>query len=69
MRWRISGNGCMIPAYWLARPRGLSVGLEEGLIMRHPSKPLLNKAIAYRAGAIGFGLLPIAMALAAAFIP
>jgi hypothetical protein len=37
--------------------------------MRHPSKPLLNKAIAYRAGAIGFGLLPIAMALAAAFIP
>jgi hypothetical protein len=37
--------------------------------MRHPSKPLLNKAIAYTAGAIGVGLLPIAMALAAAFIP
>jgi hypothetical protein len=41
--------------------------------MRHPSKPLLDKAIACRAGAIGLGLLPIAMAVAVAvaavFIP
>ena len=37
--------------------------------MLHPSKPLFDKAIAYRAGVIGLGLLPIAMAFAAAFIP
>ena len=45
------------------------VGARGGLVMRHPSKPLLDKAIAYRAGAIGLGLLPIAMAVAAVFIP
>jgi hypothetical protein len=37
--------------------------------MRHPSKPLLDKEIAYRAGVIGLGLLPIAMAFAAILIP
>ena len=37
--------------------------------MRHPSKSLLDRAIAYRAGAIGLGLLPIAMAFAAVLIP
>jgi hypothetical protein len=37
--------------------------------MRHPSIPRLHKAIAYRASGIGLGLLPIAMAIAAAFIP
>ena len=42
---------------------------EEGLVMRHPSKPLLHKEIVYRAGAIGLGLLPIAMAFAAVLIP
>jgi hypothetical protein len=40
-----------------------------GLVMRHLSKPLLDKAMAYRAGAIGLGLLPIAMAFAAVLIP
>jgi hypothetical protein len=42
----------------------LPVRLAEGLPMRH--KPLLNR---YSAGLIGLGLLPIAMAIAAAFIP
>jgi hypothetical protein len=44
-------------------------GQEEALVMRHLSKPLLDKAIAYRAGAIGLGLLPLAMAFAAVLIP
>jgi hypothetical protein len=37
--------------------------------MRHPSKPLLDKAIAYRAGTTGLWLLPLAMAFAAVLIP
>ncbi len=37
--------------------------------MRHPSKPLLHKGIVYKAGTIGLGLLPIAMAFAAVLIP
>jgi hypothetical protein len=37
--------------------------------MLYPSRPLLNKTIAYRAGALGLGLLPIAMAFAAVLIP
>jgi hypothetical protein len=37
--------------------------------MHHPSKLLLDRAIAYRAGAIGLGLLPLAMAFAAVLIP
>jgi hypothetical protein len=37
--------------------------------MRRRSKPLLDKGTAYRAGAIGLGLLPIAMAFAAVLIP
>jgi hypothetical protein len=41
----------------------------EGLVMRHPPKLLHDKAIAYRAGAIGLGLLPVAMAFAAVLIP
>ncbi|OKO68265.1 hypothetical protein AC630_39025 [Bradyrhizobium sp. AS23.2] len=44
-------------------------GMRGGLVMRHPSKPLLDKGMAYRAGAIGLGLLPIAMAFAAVLIP
>jgi len=35
--------------------------------MRH--KPILDNQIAYTAGVIGLGLLPIAMAAAALFIP
>jgi hypothetical protein len=38
--------------------------LRGGLAMRH--KPLLD---AYKAGSIGLGLLPIAMAVAALLIP
>jgi hypothetical protein len=37
--------------------------------MGHPSNPLLDKEIAYRAGVIGLGLLPIAMAFAAVLMP
>jgi hypothetical protein len=48
---------------------GLLVGLQEGLVMRHPSKPLLDSEIAYTVGMVGFGLLPIAMAFAAVLIP
>ena len=60
------------PPLMVARPRGrwgCWSGREEVLVMRHPSKPLLDKAIAYRAGAIGLGLLPLAMAFAAVLIP
>jgi hypothetical protein len=35
--------------------------------MRH--KPLLDSRIAYNAGGIGLGLLPVAMAVAALLIP
>jgi hypothetical protein len=35
--------------------------------MRH--KPLLDSRIAYNAGSIGLGLLPVAMAVAALLIP
>jgi hypothetical protein len=45
------------------------LGSRGGLVMRRPSKPLLDKAIAYKAGAIGLGLLPVAMAFAAVLIP
>jgi len=45
------------------------VGCKEGVVMRHPSKPLLSREIAYKAGTIGLGLLPIAMAFAAVLIP
>ena len=70
--WRILCGGCMIAADGCperADPGVCWSGQEEALVMRHPSKPLLDKAIAYRAGAIGLGLLPIAMAVAAVFIP
>ena len=50
-------------------PERVHPSFEEGLIMRHPSKLRLNKGMAYRAGAIGLGLLPIAMAFAAVLIP
>ena len=45
----------------------LLVGLRGGLAMRH--KPLLDSQVAYTAGVIGLGLLPIAMAFAAVLIP
>jgi hypothetical protein len=35
--------------------------------MRH--KPLLDNRIAYKAGSIGLGLLPVAMAVAVLLIP
>ena len=47
--------------------RGWLVGLRGGLAMRH--KPLLDSQVAYTAGMIGLGLLPIAMAFAAVLIP
>ena len=46
---------------------GMGGRLRGGLAMRH--KPLLDSQVAYTAGAIGLGLLPIAMAFAAVLIP
>jgi len=54
----------MLAPLMLSRPTDAGAGFAEGLAMRH--KPLLNS---YSAGPIGLGLLPIAMAIAAAFIP
>jgi hypothetical protein len=62
--WRISFSGCMLAPLVLSRPANAGRASLEGLTMRH--KPLLNS---YSAGQIGLGLLPIAMAIAAAFIP
>ncbi|OAF07644.1 hypothetical protein AYJ54_17455 [Bradyrhizobium centrolobii] len=59
----------MLPLPRLPHCGGCQSGREEGLVMRHRSKPLLDNGIAYRAGVIGLGLLPIAMAFAAVLIP
>jgi hypothetical protein len=48
------------------RPRAMLVvlvRLRGGLVMRH--KPILDNQIAYTAGVIGLGLLPVAMVAAA----
>jgi hypothetical protein len=60
----------MLPALMVTpttRTLGSWSGCEEGLAMRH--KPRLDRQIAYTAGGIGLGLLPVAMAVAALLIP